>query len=150
MRRSSILKISEATSLAVHAMAILSSDPKRMFSVKEIATEIDISEAHLSKVLQRLSKAGYVSSVRGPRGGFAVCKRADKVTLLDLYELIEGPLEPGGCLFDIPRCSEGKCVVSEFFEDINRQIRDFLARTSLSDLGICKGNIKMEKGWVAP
>lgn len=150
MRRSSILKISEATSLAMHAMAILSSDPKRSFCVKEIATELDISEAHLSKVMQRLSKAGYVSSVRGPRGGFAVCKKADKVTLLDLYELIEGHFGLEGCLFDIPRCSEGKCVVSEFFEDVNRHIRDFLARTRLSDLGVYKDNIKMEKGWVAP
>ncbi|MEA3222643.1 MAG: Rrf2 family transcriptional regulator [Thermodesulfobacteriota bacterium] len=146
MRRSSILKISEATSLAIHAMAILSSDPKRSFCVKEIATELDISEAHLSKVLQRLSKAGYVSSARGPRGGFAVCKRADKTTLLDLYELIEGPLELGGCLFDIPRCSEGKCVVSEFFEDINRHIRDFLTRARLSDLGVYRDGLKVEKG----
>ena len=52
----SILKISEAASIAIHAMFILASTPDKLFSNKEIATMLDVSENHLAKVLQRLAK----------------------------------------------------------------------------------------------
>ncbi len=64
-----ILNISEATSLAIHAMIYIEANSNRKVSTKEIAVEFDASEAHLSKVLQRLVRSGYVKSVRGPKQG---------------------------------------------------------------------------------
>ena len=67
-----ILKMSEAVSIALHASALLASDPGTKLSNKQIAGRLHVSEAHLSKVLQRLVKVGLVRSMKGPKGGFVL------------------------------------------------------------------------------
>ena len=53
----SIIQISEAASLALHSMVMLAASPERSLTVKEITARTGVSEAHLSKVMQRLAKA---------------------------------------------------------------------------------------------
>ena len=131
---SSMLKISEAASLAMHGMVLLASDLERAISTREIASSLHASEAHLSKVLQRLTRAGLVRSIRGPRGGFMAGKPADEITLLDVYESIEGPLVPCECLFSAPVCGDNLCIMGGILGTVDRQIREYLAETKLSDL----------------
>jgi Rrf2 family protein len=139
MKGASVFKISDSTILAFHAMAILTSDLERSYSVKEMALELKVSGNHLSKVLQRLAKAGYVNSVRGPNGGFSAAKKAGQSSLLELYELNEGPLPVKGCLFGTPRCKAGTCRLNDFLEDIGGRIENFLSKTNLSQLTTTKG-----------
>ncbi len=138
MRGSCIFRISDATILGLHAMAILTADLKRSFSVKEIASYLKVSENHLSKVLQRLAKAGYVNSVRGPSGGFSAARKASQISLLELYELIEGPIPVSGCLLGTPRCRAKTCRLNDFLRDIGSQMEKFLAKTKLSQLTTMK------------
>ena len=131
---SSVLKISEAASLALHSMALLAEDPEQLISTREIASRLHISEAHLSKVLQRLTRAGLAKSVRGPKGGFMVNKPTDQITLLDVYESIEGPIEPTDCLFSTPVCDKVGCILGGILGKVDKQIRAYLLETKLSDL----------------
>jgi len=128
-----MLRISDAASLALHAAVMLAVNPGKEVSTRRIASQLNASEAHLSKVLQRLAKAGLVTSTRGPKGGFTLQKRADKVRLLDVYETIEGPLVPNHCLLGTPIC-DGKCIFGDLLETVDRQIGDYLAGTNLSEL----------------
>ena len=73
-----VLNISEAYSLALHSLALLASDNGRSLTTHQIASTLGASEAHLSKVMQRLTKAGFLNSSRGPGGGFALKKPPDK------------------------------------------------------------------------
>ena len=78
-----ILRISDAANLAIHAMAhIARSKGNVNHSVGEIAGEQGVSVAHLSKVMQRLVKVGLLTSRRGPGGGFVLGRAADKISLL--------------------------------------------------------------------
>lgn len=136
---SNILRISEAASLGMHAMALLSKDPARLVSTGEIASILDVSEAHLSKVLQRLQRTGYVQSTRGPKGGFSLAKDPNKITLLDVFEALEGPLEPTNCLLNNSVCHDGSCILGGLLETVNKNVKDHLAKTRLSDLkGTCE------------
>ena len=72
---SSVLKISDAATLALHTAVLLADRTEGPLTTKEIALTFGISEAHLAKVLQRLAKAGIVHSGRGPKGGFLLGKR---------------------------------------------------------------------------
>jgi Rrf2 family protein len=129
---SNIVKISEAASLGLHALIVLARDPKNTFSAGEISQILKVSEAHLAKVMQRLVKVGLVHSARGPHGGFVLGKPADQISLLDIYEAIEGPIAEISCLLDKPVCKNGECVFGDLIRNINHQVAEHLAKTKLS------------------
>lgn len=132
---SKVWKISEAASLAFHAMARLAGQGDRMLQTHEIAEELKVSEAHLSKVLQRLSKAGMVKAVRGPKGGFSLARRSEEIKLIEIYEVIEGKLSSVDCLFHVPVCDGKACVMGDLVKKVNREIRDYFNNTRLSEIG---------------
>lgn len=128
----SILKISEATSLALHAMMILTKNQKKLVSVKEIATELDVSANHLSKVMQRLNKAGFIDSIKGFNGGFKLSVAPGKVTFLEIYELFEGKLKSSNCLLNNRECGD-KCMFGDLISSVNNQVKERFEKTKLSD-----------------
>ena len=130
----SALRISEATSLAFHAMAILSAEPGRRHPAKELAETLCVSEAHLAKVMQRLAKHGFVQSARGPGGGFQIVTNVDDVTLLEIFEAIEGPFSPSNCLLGGVLCGGRKCIFGELIETVNEKVLAYLSETRLGEL----------------
>ena len=131
---SSFFKISDAASLAIHAMLRICETPDRPVSIKEIASHIEASQAHLGKVLQRLVHVGLVQSTRGPKGGFALARPAGEIALLDIYEAIDGSLPDGCCLFRRPVCRRNLCVFGGLLHSAARQIHDYMAEAKLSAL----------------
>jgi Rrf2 family protein len=129
------LRVSEAASLAMHAMGLLASRSGTSLSVKTIAARFQVSEAHLSKVMQRLVKVGLVTSVRGPKGGFSLTRPSDQLTLLEVFEAIEGPMEPTTCLFGVPLCEGDTCILGKVMVEANDLLHDRLANTSLDEVG---------------
>lgn len=129
-----MLKVSEAASLAMHTMVLLAKNPEHVVSTHEIAETLKVSEAHLSKVLQRLARAGLVESVRGPKGGFRCGKSVDGITLLDVYEAIEGRLISKTCLLGEPICDGAGCILGDLLGTVHRSIADYLAGTKLTSL----------------
>jgi Rrf2 family nitric oxide-sensitive transcriptional repressor len=129
-----IMKISEAVSLALHGMAYLAAHPERIISVREMTSNLHVSEAHLSKVLQRLAHVGLARSNRGPRGGFVLGKKSAEITLLDIYEAIEGPVIYNSCLFDMPICTGKQCIFGDLLETTNKRYKAYLEGMKLSEL----------------
>ena len=88
------LKISDAANIGIHALVYFAihHSSGRPVSTGEAADSLNVSVHHLSKVLQRLTKAGLVKPVRGPKGGFILGDEPVSITLKRIYEAIEGPL----------------------------------------------------------
>lgn len=129
-----LLRISEDASLALHAMALLARHEGRYLSTAEIADVLHASEHTLAKVLQRLSRSGLVLSTRGPHGGFVLGESANEIRLLDIYEAVEGVLGRAGCLLGTPVCSGKGCVLGGLVESVHRQVADFFSQTTLAEL----------------
>ncbi len=129
-----MLKISDAASLALHAAVYLASNPDSRISNKQIASKLRVSKAHLSKVLQRLTKVGLVKSMRGPKGGFMLGKPSDKIALLNVYEAIEGPFVSKHCILETTICNENNCIFGDLLKSVEKQVYDYLSGTILSDL----------------
>ncbi len=130
----SALKISEAASLAFHAMTLLSAEPEKRHSTRDLAKTLCVSEAHLAKVMQRLAKQGLVDSVRGPGGGFRVGLNVDEITLLEVFEAIEGPFQPSNCLLGGALCGGRKCIFGELVRTVNEKVLAYLSETRLGEL----------------
>ena len=127
-----VLKVSEAASLALHTMVLLAASSDRLWSTHDIAGTLDASEAHLSKVLQRLARMDLVKSVRGPKGGFSLVRSPEKTSLLDVYESIEGPLAKTDCLLGHRLCDGTTCILGTLLKNTNREVKEYLSKTKLS------------------
>jgi Rrf2 family protein len=131
----SILKISEALTMGMHACAMIGSlNPGEKISSKKIAAELSYSSAHLSKVMRLLVRAGIIKSVTGPSGGFEINKPLEEITLMSIYEAVEGKFPGKNCLLNPAICSGRKCVFGKFIYETNSQIRVFFSNTKLEDL----------------
>jgi Rrf2 family protein len=128
-----MLKISEAASLALHTTVMLAADLDNLYSTNKLAFALHASKAHLSKVLQRLEKSDIVKSTRGPNGGFKLTKSGNDITLLEVYEAIDGKLSPSNCLLNECICN-GDCIMGKLLGDLNNQVRNYLMKTKLSML----------------
>ena len=131
---SNYFKMSEAGSIALHAMIMLSDNPNRLVRIREIADTFKVSEAHLAKVLNRLAKSGLVIAKRGPSGGYKLNKPAKEISLKEIYETIEGKLEENRCLFGISVCEGTGCTIGDFFTKTSQQVEEKLSKTKLSDI----------------
>jgi Rrf2 family protein len=130
-----ILRISDAANLAIHAMAHIARAKAGVNqSVGEIADHQGVSEAHLSKVMQRLVKVGLLTSRRGPGGGFVLRRPADAISLLEILEAMDGPMADTKCLLGRKKCLFGGCALGALLTHVNHQVRVFMASRNLTDL----------------
>ncbi len=138
-----VLKVSEGSNLAIHAMAYLSSAKNgESTNVGQIARILGVSKDHLGKVLQRLSRLGMVNSRRGPKGGFQLVKKASEITLLEIVESIDGPLKADDCLLGTHVCGSNQCVIGGLMNSIYNQVYQFLSTTPLTALPPINPDVK--------
>ncbi len=119
-----IIHLSDAALIAVHALAGLAAAPDRLVQVKDLAAIIDASEHHVSKVMQRLVKAGLASSVKGPSGGFRLAKDPGGISFRDAIEAVDGALTSEFCPFRSDRCNPSACI---FGKDISIRAAELVA-----------------------
>lgn len=132
---SGIVNLSEAASLGLHASMLLAAASERWWAARDLAARLQVSEAHLAKVLQRLARGGLLLSTRGPHGGFRLGAPASEITLLEIYEAIEGPLASRGCLLRQQVCQGRCCLLGQLAEDLTQAVRNHLAQTTLAQAG---------------
>ena len=68
--------------------------------LRDVAQRQEISDKYLEQIISILNKAGFVRSVRGPQGGYALQQTPDKYTIGMILRLTEGSLSPVECLDD--------------------------------------------------
>jgi len=129
-----MLKISEAASLALHTMSLLARHPGQRFANQEMATLLQASEHSLAKVMQRLARAGLVASLRGPTGGFILGRPAAEITVLSIYEAVDGPLGCAGCLMGGGPCVATTCRLGGLAARVHELVREEFSNTTLETL----------------
>lgn len=129
---SKIITLSEAASIALHGMVLIAKTDKKL-NVNQISETIGSSRHHVAKVFQRLAKENFVASNRGPNGGFVIKKEAREITLLELYEVIEGPVEVQGCPSNKDKCPFDKCIMGDLASALACEFKNFLGQQTLAD-----------------
>lgn len=131
---SSIFKLTEGANLALHAMMVLAETPEQPRDTAAMARELECSANHLSKVMQRLQRGGLVTSLRGPKGGFRLAVAADKVSLLEIYMVVEGPFEVHHCMMGNAVCTHPNCPLGKALGRAGEEFRDILKNTNLAQI----------------
>lgn len=113
--------------LALHSQS-------RPVSLAEIAERQTISLSYLEQLFSRLRKAGLVDSVRGPGGGYLLVGQADLVCVADIIKAVNESIDSTNC-GGKGDCQGGSiCLTHNLWDDLSRQINDFLSGISLADL----------------
>jgi len=125
-----VFSLSEAASIALHSM-VLVARAKEGINVVQIADFTGLSKNHIAKVMQRLAKNDLVKSVRGPAGGFTLKRDPKTVSLLEIYELIEGPLEENDCPLNYDICNYDKCIIGNIVNEMTSGFKNYLKQQTL-------------------
>lgn len=125
-----IVHLSEAASLAIHSMVMIAKSDTHI-NVNILSREMGASRNHLAKVLQQLVKHNYLKSVRGPSGGFLLNVKPNSITLLDIYEAIEGKIETPACPLDRQICPFDKCLMGGMIKSVTAQFKDYFGGQTL-------------------
>jgi Rrf2 family protein len=129
---SKVFALSEAASIAIHSMVLIARSDKSL-NVIRIAETTGFSKNHIAKVLQRLVKNDLLKSVRGPAGGFTLRKTPVEVTLLEVYESIEGPMEITDCPLTYEICNFEQCVMGNVVNKMTLEFKKFLQQQTLKN-----------------
>jgi Rrf2 family protein len=129
---SKLFSLSDASSIAIHAIVMVAKSEIPL-NVIQIADATSTSKHHVAKVMQRLVKDGFISSQRGPTGGFMLKKTASDITFLDVYESIEGKIEIHKCMFEIPVCPMDKCIMNNITQKMSEEFVQYLKSQNLAN-----------------
>jgi Rrf2 family protein len=134
------MQLTRAAEYGVRAMVHLAGLPAgTRAGVAELAKAAEVSEAFLTKVLKTLTVSGLTVSHRGPGGGFALATAASEISLLDVVEAIEGPLQlnrcTSVCATPPTECHRQTwCAVYSVWMHAQARLREALVQTSLDSL----------------
>lgn len=128
--------------LAVHY------DKNRPVTVQEISRRQEITVDYIRQLLMKLSRAGLARSVRGPKGGFMLTRKPEKIKVGDIVTTAEGFID---IIVDCtkPDITGKKCPRAEFcvarmlWKKLGEQIKEILDSYTLEDL--CIEHRKLEK-----
>jgi Rrf2 family protein len=125
-----IFNLTEAASIGIHSMVFIAKNGD-MTNVARISDEFKFSKHHVAKVMQRLNKVGMVGSNRGPSGGFFLTKEPAEITLLEIYEAIEGRIPEYDCPMGYDHCPFTQCLLGSLVSEMTTQFKIYLQEHTL-------------------
>jgi len=132
IKMSNIINFSDAAAIGLHCMIILSKSEVSLNAI-QLSEKIHSSKHHIGKVLQRLVKDGYLTSQRGPTGGFELAVDPHDITLYDIYTSIEGPARNKPCSLTQKICPQDKCIREKVVSRLTSEFIDYMRSQTLAE-----------------
>lgn len=137
------MKMGQGVEWSLHCCVNMSWAPAgEAVNSARLAELYQLPAAYLNKQLQALVRAGILSSVSGPRGGFHLAQPAEKITVLDVVLAIEGPEPAFRCesiVANTPGAEPGEdylrsCLVSQTMRQAELVWRQTLSRQTIAGI----------------
>ena len=110
-------------------------------SLSVIAEKQDISLKYLENIFKLLKRNRIVRSLRGPEGGYQLLITPANLTLFQIFDAVEGPLQTVDCIFDPSFCNKNsKCSLKDVLEELQNHIITFLKSKTLKQIIQKKGH----------
>lgn len=139
-RSNSSMQLTRAADYAVRVMIFLASlEPGERTSLPSIVQATEAPDSFLSKVLQGLTRAGLITSRRGPAGGFEVSEFGRRASVRDVVEAIDGPINLNVCLNHRRSCARKDwCPAHPVWAKAQEAMIAVLSTAKISDLVACE------------
>lgn len=128
--------LSRTSQYAVQALIYMATQPVASPVLnKDIAAKLGVPAPYLAKILQNLARGNLLFSFRGRLGGFCLRESGDKINLMQILLLTEGPMFTQSCLLGLTECSdETACPLHARWIPVKKKIMDLLQDTTLDKL----------------
>ena len=129
------MKLSTKGRYGVKAMVDLAINQKDVpVSIKSISQRQNISEYYLEQLFAPLRRAEIIKSIRGAQGGYILNKAAETITVLEIMNILEGPIDISECL-DHNDCDNIDCCATRtVWRRIKDSIDDVMGSITLQDI----------------
>ena len=128
------MKITRASDFAIRILVRLAESKSKLTSEK-IAREIEVPFSHVAKIVQSLSRNGFIASSKGKNGGLRLAQDPQKIDLSKVIQAVEGPFVLSDCILNKGVCgfSHG-CKVRKCLGQVRSEMIKVLAKTNIYDL----------------
>lgn len=131
-----MIRISRMADYGVVAMTYIAHHATEQHTAASVSEQTGVPQPSASKLLKLLARAGILTSQRGAKGGYALSRPPEDVSVADLVVAVDGPISLADCLegpsgtCDLERF----CSVREPWQKISKAIRVALEEVSLADM----------------
>lgn len=109
--------------------------PDDSVSTRVLAEEQEVSYQLACKLMQQLHDAKLVASCMGPKGGFRLNRPAARINLLEIIEVVQGPLHLNRCLAKAGACPRAKiCPMRPRIGELQGRMGEYLRGITLEEL----------------
>ncbi|TBR26424.1 Rrf2 family transcriptional regulator [bacterium] len=130
-----LLGLSKSARYALMGLVHLAARPQEgLVLVEAAARALELPPSYLAKLFQRMARKGLLTSHRGPRGGYALARAPEDITLADVVAATQEPAAgKRECLLEPRGCTGAKvCSIHEDVLAAERRIQDALSRITLA------------------
>ena len=99
------MQITRQADYAVRAVLYLAKNGEQRSATSQVAQEQRIPPSFLAKIISQLSIAGLLHTSRGARGGVTLAREPKEISLLEVIEAIDGPIQLNECVGDNGACT---------------------------------------------
>lgn len=104
-------------------------------TIQEVSDEMELPRTFTPQILGTLAKAGVAESKAGRGGGYRLSRPPAEISLLEIVEAAEGPLETDRCTLRGGPCRwDDMCAVHPYWSQVSTAVREVLAATTLSQV----------------
>lgn len=129
------MKFNLFTDYALRSLMYLCWNPGRTVTAEEIATFFGVSRDHIIKVIQELSRQGFVQARRGRGGGSVLARDPKTISVAEVVMTFEGPPALLNCLKSINFCRiEDDCRLKGVFAEAQRRMMHYLDEVSVEEI----------------
>lgn len=131
-----MLRITKLTDYGIVLLAQLAGGETRASqNARSMAEATSLPLPVVSKILKALAHGGLVTSQRGAKGGYALSRRPEEVSVAEIIDALEGPIALMECSAGPGRCEqETSCSVRDPWQRINQAILETLRHVTLREL----------------
>lgn len=129
------MRLNLFTDYAIRSLMYLCWHRGRPVTAEEIASYYAVSKDHIVKVIQELSRQGYVQARRGRGGGSTLARDPKTITLSEILITFEGPTALLDCLRSDNVCViEMGCRLKLALGEAQKRMTDYLSTVTLEDV----------------
>lgn len=129
------MKISTRTRYGFRFMIALASRyGQGVVQLNQIATEENISDKYLEQIVRLLRLTGFIQAYRGSGGGYTLNKSPETISLLGLFEALEGKLCLVDCECECDQAHRDRCPTTEVWRGLEKLMMDYFGKMNLQDL----------------